>query len=82
MFRLTSTSAAVAVAILAAGGSQPVLAHENTEAAMFGAGPDRVCHVLSDKRGDPVMEKSVDDAGVAPRSRKTAPRPRWWRRWR
>src|SRR5688572_18453230 len=61
MFRLTSTSAAVAVAILAAGGSQPVLAHENTEAAMFGAGPDRVCHVLSDKRGDPVMEKSVDE---------------------
>ena len=61
MFRLTSTSAAVAVAILAAGGSQPVLAHENTEAAMFGAGPDRVCHVLSDKRGEPVMEKSADE---------------------
>ena len=29
---------------------------------MFGTGPDRVCSTLVDKRGDPVMEKSGDEA--------------------
>ena len=29
---------------------------------MFGVGPDRVCNVLQDQRGAPVMEKAGDDA--------------------
>jgi outer membrane protein OmpA-like peptidoglycan-associated protein len=60
MLRLTSTTAAIAVAILLAGGSQPVLAHEDTESAMFGTGPDRVCNVLQETDGDPVMQKTED----------------------
>jgi outer membrane protein OmpA-like peptidoglycan-associated protein len=62
MFRLTSTSAAVAVAILIAGGPQPVLAQDESAGAMFGAGPDRVCNVLTEKDGDPVMQKTDEEA--------------------
>jgi outer membrane protein OmpA-like peptidoglycan-associated protein len=33
------------------------VAHVDDESTMFGVGPDRLCNVLSDKRGAPVMEK-------------------------
>jgi outer membrane protein OmpA-like peptidoglycan-associated protein len=61
MLRLTSTSAAVAMAILVAGGSQPVLA-QDSEFAMFGTGPDRICNPLIESDRDPVMQKSEDEA--------------------
>ncbi len=60
MFRLTSTSAAVAAALLVAGSSQPVLAQDDSVGAMFGAGPDRICNVLMESDGDPVMQQSED----------------------
>jgi outer membrane protein OmpA-like peptidoglycan-associated protein len=57
MFRLTITCSAVALMAMVVGGSQPSLAHVDEESSMFGVGPDRVCNVLTDKRGAPVMEK-------------------------
>ena len=60
MYRLTITCSAVALAAMVVGGSQPSLAQEASESAVFGVGPDRVCNVLMDKRGAPVMEKSDD----------------------
>lgn len=41
---------------------------------MFGVGPDRLCNVLSDKRGAPVMEKS-DDMAVLTRNTYDCPEP-------
>lgn len=59
MFRLTITcSAAVALAAVVVGGSQPSLAHDEASAAMYGAGPARVCNTLVTKTGAPVMESS------------------------
>ena len=62
MFRLTITCSAVALTAMVVGGSQPSLAHVDDESTMFGVGPDRVCNVLADKRGAPVMEKGADMA--------------------
>jgi outer membrane protein OmpA-like peptidoglycan-associated protein len=58
MYRLTITCSALALTAMIAGGSQPSMAQ--TEAAMFGVGPDRICNVLQTKRGDAVLKKSAD----------------------
>jgi outer membrane protein OmpA-like peptidoglycan-associated protein len=63
MLRLTSTSAVAAVAILVAGGTVPVLG-QDSEFAMFGTGPDRVCNTLAEKDGDPVMQKADEAMAV------------------
>jgi outer membrane protein OmpA-like peptidoglycan-associated protein len=55
----TCSAAVALVAVLV--GSQPVAA-QDAEMGMFGTGPDRVCSVLLTKRGDPVLEKSADQA--------------------
>ena len=60
MFRLTITCSALALAAMAVGGAQPGWAQ--MDEVMFGTGPDRVCNVLQTKTGDPVMQKSEDDA--------------------
>jgi outer membrane protein OmpA-like peptidoglycan-associated protein len=58
MYRLSITCSALAFAATVAGGSQASLAQ--TEGAMFGVGPDRVCSVLMTKEGDAVLNKASD----------------------
>lgn len=63
MFRLVvSSSAALAFAALVAGVAVPGSAQDMEVGAMFGAGPDRICNVLMDSSGKPVMGAAGEGA--------------------
>jgi outer membrane protein OmpA-like peptidoglycan-associated protein len=62
MFRQVITcSATVGLVAAVVSSYQPSVAQDLTP-GVFGTGPDRVCSTLVDKRGDPVMEKSAEEA--------------------
>lgn len=65
MFRqIVTCSAAVVLAATVVGGSQPGAAQDEMAVSMFGTGPDRVCNVLVDTAGRPVMELADIDQAV------------------